>query len=198
MHAMIEDLKTDTIYYASEIAARKTNRKMVDTLIRLLSQEKRNDEERQHIYYLARVCIAQLGLPQIHDRTFEQMKSSGNLRLISRENISDSISDYYFNAKEFQVNTNQTMMRILSTIEMEGKVFDGMVFQQLVNMDDFTFQNPSGDPSLITDDKKIINEMIVRFHYLISISAYTEHYFKDLNNQANHLISFLQKQYLLK
>ena len=195
IRSMIEDLKTDTIYLAAETAGRKQNRKMVDTLIHLLSQETRSEFEQQHMYYLARICISRIELPQINDRTYDQMKSSGNLRLIHKEKIADSISRYYFNAKEIQVNINQTQMRILSTIEAEGKVFNGLVFQQLMDMDNFMFKNPEGNSSLITSDKEKINELIVRLHYLISISAFTESYFKRMHEQASRLILFLQNEY---
>jgi hypothetical protein len=195
IQSMIEDLKTDTVYFSSETAGRKQNRYMVDTLIHLLSQKTRSEFEQQHMYYLARVCISRVELPQINDRTYDQMKSSGNLRLIHKDKIADSISRYYFNAKEIQVNINQTQMRILNTIEAEGKVFDGQVFQQLTDMDNFVFKNPEGNPSLVTGDKEKINELIVKLHYLISISAFTELYFKSMNVQAGRLISFLQNEY---
>jgi len=100
-----------------------------------------------------------------------------------------------FNAKEIQVNINQTQARILSAIEFEGKIFDGMVFQQILDKNSFVFKQPDGNPALITDDKTIINELIIRLHYLISISAFTELYFKKMNTQAMQLISFLQEQY---
>jgi hypothetical protein len=198
IRSMIDDLKTDTAFFDHEIPRRKQIRQMTDSLISLLSQKNRSEWEQQRMYYFARYCIANIELPQFHDRTYDQMKSSGNLRLIHGKNIADSISDYYFNAKEIQVNINQTQMRILNAIELEGKVFDGMILQQILDKDNFIFKQPAGNPQLITDDRTIINELVVRLHYLISISAFTELYFKGMNTQAIHLISFLQKEYDLK
>lgn len=198
IRSMIEDLKTDTKYFATEMIGRKQNRIMTDSLINLLSKKDRTEFEQQRMYYFARYCIAGVELPQFHDRTYDQMKSSGNLRLIREKNIADSISDYYFNAKEIQVNINQTQARILTTIEFEGKVFDGMVLQQILDKDNFIFKQPAGNPQLITDDRTVINELVVRLHYLISISAFTELYFKKMNIQAIQLISFLQEQYHIK
>ena len=198
IRSMIEDLKTDTKYFATELAGRKQNRIMTDSLINLLSKKDRTEFQEQRMYYFARYCIAGVELPQFHDRTYDQMKSSGNLRLIHEKNIADSISNYYFNAKEIQVNINQTQARILTAIEFEGKVFDGIVFQQILDKDNFIFSQPAGNPKLITDDKTIINELIVRLHYLISISAFTELYFKRMNTQAIQLIAFLQNEYHLK
>ena len=198
IRSMIEDLKTDTAYFNTEISSRRENRIMTDSLINLLSLKNRNEFEQQRMYYFARYCISRVELVQIHDRTYDQMKSSGNLRLIHQENIADSISNYYFNAKEFQVNLNQTQMRILAAIAMEGKVFDGIIFQQILNKDNFVFKQPPGNPQLITNDPKIINELIVSLHYLISISAFTEVYFKKMNIRAIQLVSFLQKEYSQK
>jgi hypothetical protein len=195
IRSMVEDLKTDVRYFTAELVSRKHNRIMIDSLINLLSQRIRNEFEQERMYYLARYCIAGVELPQFHDRTYDQMKSSGNLRLIHGKNIADSISDYYFNAKELQVNINQTQARILATIEFEGKVFDGMVFQQILDKDNFIFKQPDGSPQLMTDDKTIINELIVKLHYLISISAFTEVYFKGMKKQAVQLITFLTNEY---
>jgi len=72
--------------------------------------------------------------PVLNDRTYEQMKSSGNLRLIHDKEIADKITKYYFNTKEFSINTDQTLLRLQSLIEYEGKVFDGTVFQQMINI----------------------------------------------------------------
>ena len=179
IRSMIEDLKTDERYFTAEIVGRKQNRIMIDSLINLLSQKSRTGFEQQRMYYFARYCIASVELPQFHDRTYDQMKSSGNLRLIHEKNIDDSISNYYFNAKEIQVNINQTQDRILAAIELEGKVFDGMVFQQVLDKNNFIFKQATGNPQLITDDRTTINELIVRLHYLISISAFTELYLKE-------------------
>lgn len=198
IRSMIGDLGTDTVFFAYEIPRRKQVRRMTDSLINLLYQKNRNEWEQQRMYFLARYCIANIELPQIHDRTYDQMKSSGNLRLIQKKNVADSISNYYFNAKEIQVNINQTQMRILNAIDIEGKVFDGMIFQQILDKDNFRFQQPTGNPPLLTGDKTIINELIVKLHYLISISGFTELYFKGMNKQAIQLVSFLQKEYHLE
>jgi len=195
IRSMVKDLQTDVRYFTAELVGRKHNRIMTDSLINLLSQKTRNEFEQERMYYYARYCIAGVELPQFHDRTYDQMKSSGNLRLIHRKKIADSISDYYFNAKELQVNINQTQARILAAIELEAKVFDGMVFQQILDKDNFIFNQPDGNPKLMTDDKNTINELIVRLHYLISISAFTEVYFKEMKKQAIQLISFLTEEY---
>lgn len=198
IRSMIDDLRTDTVFFANEIPRRKQVRQMTDSLISLLYQKNRNEWEQQRMYFLARYCIANIELPQIHDRTYDQMKSSGNLRLIQKKNVADSISNYYFNAKEIQVNINQTQMRILNAIDIEAKVFDGMIFQQILDKHNFTFKQTTGNAPLLTGDNTIINELIVKLHYLISISGFTELYFKGMNTQAIHLISFLQKEYHLE
>lgn len=195
IRSMIEDLKTDTLYFSNEIVSRSENRKMIDSLIHLLSQKNRTEFEQQRMYYFARYCISRFELVQIHDRTYDQMKSSGNLRLIHDEKIANRISDYYFNSKEFQVNSSQTQARILSVLEIEGKVFDGNIFQEILDKDNFTFKQPQGNLRLLTNDPQTINDLIVRLHYLISISSFTEVYFKKLKSEAIKVISLLEEEY---
>jgi hypothetical protein len=126
------------------------------------------------------------------------MKSSGNLRLIQNRNLARSITKYYFNTKEVELNKSQTLSRTQAIIELEGKVFNGSVFQQMTDMEAFTFSPPPGNPPLITHDRNLINELIMRLHYVISIMSFTRNYIKGLNQQASALISVLQKQYRLE
>jgi hypothetical protein len=104
--------------------------------------------------------------PVLNDRAYEQMKSSGNLRLVHNKEIADRITKYYFNTKEFSVNTDQTLLRLQSLIEIQGKVFDGSVFQQMINIKNFEINQPEGYPPLITEDKQTLNELSVRIHYV--------------------------------
>jgi len=170
---------------------------MYDSLITLLNMKNRNEFQQQRMYYLARLSIRLSPFPILNDRTYEQMKSSGNLRLIHDKEIADRITKYYFNSKEFTVNTSQSLLRLQSLIEYQGKVFDGTVLQQMTDIKDFSINPPPGNPALITEDKKTVNEMIVRIHYALSILLYTRNYLSGLKDKASQLIELLKKEYNL-
>jgi hypothetical protein len=198
IRSMIEDLKLDTAGLASDNNTRKEAVEMYDSVITLLHKKKRSQFEQQRIYYLARMSLRLSPFPKLNDRTYEQMKSSGNLRLIHKKEISDKITQYYFNIKEFSLNTDQTLLRLQSLIEIQGKVFDGAVFQQMIDIKNFEINQPTGNPALITEDKQTLNELSVRIHYALSILLYSQNFITELENEASRLIETLKKEYHLK
>jgi hypothetical protein len=198
IRSMIEDLSRDTTELSLNNSIRKEAVIMYDSVITLLNKKNRSQFEQQRIYYLARMGLRLSPFPKLNDRTYEQMKSSGNLRLIHENEISDKITHYYFNIKEFLLNTDQTLLRLQSLIEIQGKVFDGAVFQQMIDIKNFEINQPTGNPALITEDKQTLNELSVRIHYALSILLYSQNFITELENEASRLIETLKKEYHLK
>jgi hypothetical protein len=85
-----------------------------------------------------------------------------------------------------------------SLIEIEGKDFDGAVFQEMINIKNFEINQPGGNPSLITEDKQTLNELSVRIHYVLSILLYSQNFITGLANEASLLIESLKKEYHLE
>ena len=197
IRSMIEDLNRDTTELSIDNSIRKEAVVMYDSVITLLNKKNRSQFEQQRIYYLARMGLRLSPFPKLNDRTYEQMKSSGNLRLIHENEISDKITHYYFNIKEFLLNTDQTLLRLQSLIEIQGKVFDGAVFQQMINIKNFEINQPGGYPALITEDKQTLNELSVRIHYVLSILLYSQNFITELEKEASQLIETLKKEYHL-
>jgi hypothetical protein len=153
MRSVFEDLRLDTVEFSIENKDRETVIVMYDSLIMLLSKKERTAFERQRIYYLARLSFRLSPFPMLNDKAYEQMKSSGNLRLIRHEEIADGITKYYFNSKDIALNVSQSLLRLQSLIEAQGKVLDGTVFQQMTDLKSFSIVAPSGNPGLISEDK---------------------------------------------
>jgi len=195
IRSMIEDLRLDTASFGFDNTIRKEAIEMYDSVIFLLTKKNRSQAEQQRIYYLARMSVRLSPFPNLNDRTFEQMKSSGNLRLIRDKEIADMITKYYFNSKEFSVNTQQTLLRLQSLIDYQGKVFDGAVFELMLDFGQFGIHQPNGNPTLITEDKGTLNELSVRIHYVLSILNYSKSYITDLDNKASRLLEVLEKEY---
>ena len=195
IRSMIEDLNRDTTELSLDNSIRKEAVLMYDSVITLLNKKNRTQFEQQRIYYLARMGLRLSPFPKLNDRTYEQMKSSGNLRLIHENEISDKVTHYYFNIKEFSLNTDQTLLRLQSLIDIQGKVFDGAVFQQMINIKNFEINQPGGYPFLITEDKQTLNELSVRIHYVLSILLYSQNFITELEKEASQLIEALKEEY---
>lgn len=198
INSMVGDLKRDSAFFGTLAAQEKIVAVLYDSIIDLFSQPTRTRHEQQRLYLLARIEPYNITYLKINDRTYEQMKSSGNLRLITNQRISDQISQYYFNSKEIKNNTDETLLRLQRMIELHGRLFDARVFREMVDMKEFRFRAPDAYPKLLTEDKTVINDFLMSLHYLVSISSFSGQYLKQLNAEANSLIAVLQKEYKLK
>ena len=92
MQSMLEDLKSDTAQFASNRISRDNRIKKIDSLIFLLGSA----DYKAHgsdVYYFARSISPPLNFFP-NDRTIQQLKSSGGLRLIRNVAVSNSIMAY--------------------------------------------------------------------------------------------------------
>jgi hypothetical protein len=194
VHSIIQDLKSDTAWLKEFLNSQDLSFNAFDSVIFLL-QHNSDAHSRQRLYYLVRIAIRYSDFYKINDNAYEQMKSSGNLRLLHSRHVAENISKYYSNVKDITLSVNQTLLRQQALIEFEGKIFDGNIFQEMINKETFKISPPSGDPLLINEDKKIINEFIVKIHYLVSIMLFSKNFAKQQIAEAEHLADFLQKEY---
>jgi hypothetical protein len=135
---------------------------------------------------------------RVNDNAYEQIKNSGNLRLLHSQEIIDSISGYYFRSREIESMTNIMTLRQQSLMDYEAKVFDGTVYQKMVDSKTFNISPPDGNPRLVTTDPMIINEFIVKSHYVKGIMLYSLNFAKQRRTEAIQIMQFLQKEYKLK
>ena len=196
--AIVNDLAIDTNWVNAYSHNLRLSIQSFDSVILLLGQNKQDDFSRRRLYFLVRMAIRLTNANRVNDNAYEQMKSSGNLRLLHKRSIVDSISSYYFNLKGLELANVPLLERAQSLIEFEGKLFDGNVFRRMTDINSFEFHMPEDSPQLITQDKTVINDFIVRVHYLISVMLYSEIFIKNQKLKAKRLIEFLKKEYRLE
>ncbi len=92
MRSMVEDLKSDTVMLIRNIKQRQEKIMMIDSLVSLLGSPSVN-ERGNDIYYLGRSISPPTNVFP-NDGTIQQLKSSGNLRLIRNSIISNGIMVY--------------------------------------------------------------------------------------------------------
>ena len=92
MQSMIEDLKSDTSTLASNIYLKQSRIIMIDSLIYLLSSQDYKTRLNE-IYYYGRSISPPANFSP-NDRTIQQLKSSGGLRLIRNVAVSNGIMAY--------------------------------------------------------------------------------------------------------
>ncbi len=198
IQSMISDLKKDTANLKQILKQNVYCTRGLDSLILLLNAPNRG-RYGSELYYLARVSVFRIPLMQPTDRVYNEMKSSGNLRLISEKKISDGITTYYYNVEEWKLQNEITRQLTLNYLSSVNKVFDGTVFQKMVNDPHFKFPElpkPSGNPNLARTDKAAITELTGNTHFLYArVSSKTKGNTGFFLNEATILLRSLEKQY---
>lgn len=198
IRSIVKDLATDTAWMNSYLHDQGISIDALDSVIFLLKKGDPDSFSRKRIYSLARMSIKLSSPNKINYNAYDQMRNSGNLRLIREQAAVDSISRYYFDAKDIEQLNETIMQRQEALVEFEGKIFDGSVFQKMLGLNDFQFKEPAGSPALITADKNLINDFITRAHYLGSANVYSLVYARRQKQAAINLINYLNEEYHLK
>ena len=133
IRSLTEDLKKDTANIRFSVLMRDYTCKRIDSAI-LLLKSKSPATVSGRIYYLARQ-IPYSGGPRlgINVKTFDQLKSSGNLRLIRKMQILDMISNYYYDAATMNWALDMSFQNQHDLFLSVHKLFDAGTFQQMMD-----------------------------------------------------------------
>src|SRR5215471_8346511 len=128
MQSMVEDLKGDTTSLSLNMRLRQRRGVIIDSLIDLLRPEVMK-ENGNYIYYYGRFISPPINFFP-NDRTIQQLKSTGSLRLISNMQVSDGIMAYDRKMRQaiFEYTDEQQVRGEYRQIA--GKLFNGRVFNE--------------------------------------------------------------------
>jgi hypothetical protein len=134
------------------------------------------------------------------NKTYEQMKSSGSLRLIRNVDLLNNISDYYQISRYIETGPSvmqyQNRRDLFLTVE---KLFDAGTFQEIMRSFGAEKQEiPESHFALLSDDPEIINAVCTRYHFMYSTKKVVNVEAKRFINQATTLLTLLQKKYHLE
>ena len=200
MRSLTGDLKQDTASINRSAILRTNVASMVDSLLILLKTGE-PQQVSSRIYYLARKIPYSDGRFSFNTKTFDQLKSSGNLRLIRKIEVLDSISDYYHDAANAAIRgpLDMNFENRRDLYLALHKLFDVSVFHQMMDpMDPHVFHEPTANPKLITNDPVVINEICSRFHFLYGTHRVIMMDNDRLKKKAVLLLKLLQREYDLE
>ena len=194
MVTIIEDLRSDSTMLESNIRQRTSRINMMDSLVSLLNSSAW-DSKGNDIYFFARSISPPTNMFP-NDRTIQQLKSSGNLRLIRSKNISNEIMAY-------DQMIRQTLFELDNEIEIRGeyrqlasKVFKTAVFHEMIATD--TIARPTGSPRLYTTSPDLVNELTGAIQYFKRVHQAQLIRSQKLLTQAKQLSDFIKIEYHIK
>jgi len=194
MKNMLDDLNSDTVTYAKYITDSREFLTKIDSMLILMGRPDR-DAHISRIYYLARTATMRSSSLFPNDRTFDQMKYSGLLRLISNQNIADSASLYYNEFKGVSIQNEVIMGRINTYMQNIGKVFDAQVMFQILKD---SKEPAAGSVHFISNDRNAINEILTNAQYFYGARLLQMKWTHERNEHAHNLIALIEKEYRFK
>ena len=195
IRTLIEDLRSDTAQLAASIDERLQKEQMVDSIVFALNSPDFS-KQGSNIYYWGYSVLRPSRFIQ-NDRTIQQLKNAGNMRLIRKMEVSDNIMAYDFQIKRLQEiiseeNDIRTQFR-----QFAKKLFDGNTLFSVVDKETPGFYRPPGNPALANDDKATINEFLVTLQMTQHVMRAGRRNQERLKKTATELIEFLKKEYHL-
>jgi hypothetical protein len=196
--SLIKDVELDTASLHLTYSVREKYINYFDSLVFLL---KHNDKSKLNdIYFYARF-LGRINEFKYHDRTIQQLKNSGSLRLIRNKKAADSITIYDNEAVKLILNQQdiERKVRDEATFNMLGKIFNAYVWDDMVDASNkASISRISSNPSLMTADEKLINEFAIKVVYLKTAYRLTNGNIEETIKTAENLLGFLKKEYQLE
>jgi len=197
--SLLKDLENDTLQFGKTI--NRLNKKIpyYDSVLHFFKNPSLYNQRLPYRFYIE-TTIERFYTPA--NPTLEQLKGSGNLRLIHEQYIIDSIVNYdsringsYKNQTDYVIEANKRLIRSTET------VFDLDNFSRfMTDKYEGTSANDISayDVRLFTDDKKAIQNI---YNIHITTRATDIFYIQHITGAkkiASNLILFLKKEYHLK
>jgi len=195
--ALVKELKSDS-KQITNVLNDTVSFKKLDTLGLFLLGRNYDNENTKRIYELSSYTGNYNGI--IFNRnTLSQLKSTGNMRLIHKRNIVDSINllDNLISTANIQLNDVRDI--VMGNIKDMSQVLDFGMFvkdMKMIPMDEVFNRNPH--LNFLTND----SSKILKFGYEVMLqSGVIKNYYAMLNNVyelQERLIPFLMKEYHIK
>lgn len=182
--SIVQDIKSDTL--ESNLTLKQLNkiRIGIDSVLTLLASP--NIMENSNDAYM--LWSENLGLEVFvsNDRTIQQLKNSGELRLIRNKTVSDGIMKYDQTLKKYYVQSN-LMYSALREVTDYSQLFDFISLQR----------NPNIPVPLTEQGKESLNQAYANLQLwnkgLIGLISWLE----VVNEEGEKLITIIQKEYHL-
>ena len=197
--SMIEDAKTDTANLKEAIALNTLRFKRLDTLASLCLNYDMTGNDDGNILRLFRYGRVHPAFVSPIERTIQQLKNAGGMRMIRKKVAVDSIILYDDMSKKLM--NQQGFYELYQNKSIEAAA-------QIMNFQDLGIRkNQTSATSIMAADttKKLINhdrQKIIEFGNMIDIYQGVVRFYtirlQETNEHATHLIQTLQKEYHLE
>jgi hypothetical protein len=193
--SLIADLKDDTLNITTHINDMETGISFLDSLSILVELPEVAKKNSEAIYHTSRMGIRQAPLAN-NNRTFDQLKNSGEFRLIRDTGAAGRIMKYYSFYPELRMmegffNSENTAFK-----EIASKIMDQEIYRKQVNADG-SISRITNNPRLLTYDPTLLKQL---GFYAVEMNG-SRHgmipQLQKMKQSAIDLLNYLRKTYHL-
>jgi hypothetical protein len=195
MHSLLEDLKIDTAQVSNYIRFYRSIRNYCDSIQLTIAQT--NIFRNSNDFYNYTRKLAQYNRYYHTDRTIQQLKNAGNMRLIRKWNVSNAITEYDTQTKllaEIDQQLNDEIIRyreyLIQFLDLSS--YDkSNPFGSFMDMDVHTRSNPG----FISEDSK---KSLVIYNQAFTLKIFlngVENSARSVFANGKQLIDLVQKEY---
>jgi len=195
--SFIEDLKSDISNYNRQIRYRTISQNRADSLVILLLSPERN----KHVDSIY-VCVERVGRGNLFfysDRTIQQLKNSGDMRLIRNQVASNLIMQYdqlVRDMQHFELIREEILTRFRET---SSYILDAAIFYSMTDTSsEMSINKPKGNSKLFSDNPETINRLCYWANRFRIANQQVIVKQTDLKNSAIRIMEFLRKVYKLE
>ncbi len=195
INSFLEDVKADIHQLDSLVLGRRERKKMMDSLTFMFDT---NDPDLygKKIYYYSRLLTVSF-LFFNNDRTIQQLKNGGNLRLISKQEVSNAIMEYDQQVRWIEWVKQREEGYLLEYVKRVEEIFDSKEFNKMAT-GTFGFHMPENNPRLLKKDKQTNQLFINKIHFINSANSYMLMIYGDLLTKAKHTKEIIENGYSIK
>ncbi len=192
IRSLAEDIKTDIHNLDSVIKRRQYRAVTIDSLFELLNNP-HPDQYGKQIYYYARWLTYYY--PFVNDdRTIQQLKYSGNFRLIHDQEVSDEIMNYDQQVRWIEPTNQREEVFIENYISFLPEIFDIQVFDNMLDKK-YGFHWPDDNPPLLSSDKEKLQKLEGFVHFFKAINIFVMTWQEKQKNRAEAVLDFIRSHY---
>ncbi len=200
IESLVQDLKTDTAQIRETMSSLYTQMYQMDTLEILLTPDVNKNDSAVYICYLLQDCIHNQHAMNFSDRTITQLFSSGNMRLINKQAISDSITAYYTQIKDVDAQKAYYVEYFHKCLDIYEAIYGFETYHSRLNAKGVSFypKLEFGKLKITTTDPKSLEKFKSTIEITKGILKSYRNDLRQLKSQANSLIRFLKTTYDLE
>ena len=197
IQSMTDDIRLATAALNRILVRRIRRKEMFDSLTSLLNSSQK-DKFISRLYYFSR-HIQRLSpiIFTYNDRTIQQLKNGGNMRLIRKQKVTDAIVLYDAIVRDLGMTEDRENTYMLQCLPHVYRIFDGRVMDMMIDSLSAIHEPPS-NVTLLPTALATLPDFNGSLHSMKSSNIVLQNKVKGLIGEGEKLLNIMKKEYHLQ